>query len=225
MDEDCKSFRDYFFNRAEVSDGLTQKGATTDALILSTTSLDALGKVWAHHFAEQANQLASAFGGGLSDSQRLAYMLNEFTGPEDNANKIAVVCFAEDWKRAAPQMSSFIDSTLLSNRVLACEPRESPRAYLDVSLDDLLEQHPEIAEEPGLVRVAKEYQYGAILYRMYRCPLVHSSLHSSHTHGFARGYEVSYWRQSGKSTRIGYGSLLVSLWLRQAAAGLAQKCS
>ena len=224
MDEDCKSFRDYFFKRAEVSDRLAQGGSTTDALILSTTSLDALGKVWAHHFAEEANQLASAYGGGLSDSQRLSHMLNKFTEPEDNANNIAVVCFAEDWKRAAPRKSSFIDSILLLDRVSACEPRESPRAYLDVSLDDLLKQHPEIADEPGLARVAQEYHYGAILYRMYRCPLVHSSLHSSRTHGFARTQGVSYWRQSGEATRIGFSPLLVTRWLRQVAAGLTHKC-
>jgi hypothetical protein len=224
MDEDCKSFLDYFFNRAQISDGLTQTGSTTEALILSTTSLDSLGKIWAYHFADEASQLASAYGGGLSESQRLAHILKKFTGTEDIANRLAVVCFAEDWKKADPQKASFIDSTLLAQRALECEPRESPRAYLDVSLDELLAQHPEIEVDPRLIRVAREYQYGAILYRMYRCPLIHSSLHSCHTHGFARNEEVKYWRKSAVKTSIGFGPLLVTRWLRKVAEGLVHKC-
>jgi hypothetical protein len=224
MDDDSSYFCDYFLQRAVISDRLIQEGQTADGLILATASLDALGKIWAHHFAEEASQLATAYGGGLSDSQRLAHMLKAFTRPEDNANKIAVVCFAEDWIEADPQRASFIRSSLLQHRVLDCEPRESPRSYLDLSLDDLLKQHPEIAHEPGLVRVAQEYQYGAILYRMYRCPLVHSSLPSLHTHGFARNNEASYWKPSGEKARIGFSPLLVTRWLRQVASLLAQKC-
>lgn len=224
LDEDCKFFCKYFIKRADISDGLVKGGATTDALILSTTTLDALGKIWQHHFPEEVHRLALTYGGGLSDSQRLAHLLKQFARADKHANKIAVVCFAEDWKRVAPQRSEFIDSALLLHRSLECEPLESPRAYLDTSLDQLLAQHPEIAGDPILVRVAQEYHYGAILYRMYRCPLVHSSLHSSRTHGFVRNEEVSYWRQSGEKTRIGFGPLLVTRWVRQVASGLAEKC-
>jgi hypothetical protein len=224
MDDECKYFLDYFLRRAQISDGLAQTGSTTEALILSTTSLDSLGKIWAYHFAEEASRLATEYGGGLSDSQRLAHILKLFAGAEDIANRMAVVCFAEDWKKADPQKTQFIDSALLAQRSLECEPRESPRAYLDITLDELLAKYPEIVANPRLARVAREYQYGAILYRMYRCPLVHSSMHSCHTHGFARNQEVKYWRQSAEKINIGFGPLLVTGWLRKVAKGLTQKC-
>lgn len=45
-------FENYFLRRADIADRLTNLGAITDSLILGTTALDALAKIWLHDFPE-----------------------------------------------------------------------------------------------------------------------------------------------------------------------------
>lgn len=77
-----------------------------------------------------------------------------------------------------------------------------------------------------LRRIAQEYEYGALLYRFYRCPLVHSSKNSDRTHGFARGERIMYyWSDVDPDrTTIGFGLNLITRWLRTVATNYVQFC-
>ncbi len=74
--------------------------------------------------------------------------------------------------------------------------------------------------------MAEEYEYGALLYRFYRCPLIHSSKSSDRTHGFARGERIMYYWSDTDPTRttIGFGLNLITRWLRTVATSYVQFC-
>jgi hypothetical protein len=223
-------FEHYFHRRADVADQLTQLGGITDSLILATTALDALAKIWLHDFPETEKQLKLCYGGGIPESIRLSQLLKQFAPKDPDASKVAVVCFAEDWKLFRPEDSNLADQLLdkrLSNQpypfLRSCDP---PKSYLDVSLDDLEQECPRIAQNPKLRRITEEYEYGAILYNFYRCPLVHSSKSSDRTHGFTRGEEIMYYGSyvDPDRTTISFGPNLITRWLRIVVTNYVQHC-
>lgn len=221
-------FEHYFYKQAQHADELVALGSSPAACILATSSLDALAEIWLHDFPKVEEKFNKEFGGKIPSSIRLARLLKQFIPNDPHVSKVAVVCFAEDWKHYRPQ-DSYIADQLLSKRINQ-DPifagHELPRAYLDKSRDELAKECPELAASSGLLALAEEYEYGALLYTLYRCSLVHVGTNSKRTHGFARGEEIMYYwsfDSSGKVT-IGFGPNLITRWLRNVVSGYVQAC-
>lgn len=217
-------FENYFHRRATVADQLYAQGDTVDARILATTALDALAKIWLHDFPEIKRDLNQHYGGGMSEFTRLSQLLKHFAKDDPDGSKVAVVCFAEDWKLFRPEDSTLANQLL--DKRLSDDPNQLPKSYLDSSLANLEKECPQIAQNQQLRRMAEEYEYGALLYKFYRCPLVHSSKSPDRIHGFARGERVMYyWSEVDPNrTTIGFGLNLITRWLRIVATNYVQFC-
>jgi hypothetical protein len=224
------SFENYFHSRADVADQLYSTGASTDAEILATTALDALAKIWFHDFPTTQGELQRHYGGGVPESTRLSLLLKHFAKDDSDAAKVAVVCFAEDWKLFCSEGSAsadqLLDRRLSNNSNEFLRNHELPKSYLDVPLAELEKECPQITQNPKLRRVAEEYEYGALLYRLYRCPLVHSAKGSDRTHRFARGERVMYcWSDvDPERTTISFSLNLITRWLRTVSTNYVQFC-
>lgn len=225
-------FEHYFYKRAQLADDMVASGSFIDAYTLATASLDALAEIWFNDFPNVKRKLNSEFGGTVPCSIRLARFLKEFVSDDFRVNKVAVVCFAEDWKYYRPQDTHIADQ-LLSKRLSNSTNRflrscELPKSYLDVSCDELAQECPELLTRPDLFKLLEEYEYGSILYTFYRCPLVHSATGSRRIHGFSRGEEVMYYWSSSVSNddriTVSFGPNLVTRWLRNAVSGYVQHC-
>ncbi|MEQ9548641.1 MAG: hypothetical protein RIM23_03330 [Coleofasciculus sp. G3-WIS-01] len=220
-------FERYFYRRAELANKMADQGFEVDAYTLATASLDALAEIWLHDFPDVKQDLQRELGGGIPSSIRLARLLKKFVPNDSDVKKVAVVCFAEDWKRYRPQDTHMADQ-LLSKR-LSNDPDpflrayESPKSYLDISRDKLAQECPELTTRPELLALAEEYEYGALLYSFYRCPLVHLATGSRRTHGFAREEEIMYYHGKERIA-IGFGLNLVTRWLRNVVSGYVQFC-
>ena len=224
VSEDMLSpFEDYFHRRADVVDQLYSNNPV-DARILATTALDALANIWFHDFPETEKELKCHYGGGISESTRLSQLLKHFAKEDPDASKVAIVCFAEDWKRFRPEDSTLANQLL--DKRLSNDPHQLPKSYLDLPLADLEQECPHVAQNRKLSRIAEEYEYGALLYRFYRCPLVHSSKSPDRIHGFARGERIMYyWSEVDPDrTTIGFGINLITRWLRIVATNYVQLC-
>ncbi len=223
-------FKNYFLRRADVADQLTNSGETIASLILGTTALDALAKIWFHDFPAAEKGIIGYYGGGIPESIRLSQLLKRFAKDDLDASKVAVVCFAEDWKLFHPEdtciANQLLDKRLSDNPNEFLRSKELPKSYLDVSLKDLEHECPPVAQNPKLRRIAEEYEYGSMLYRFYRCPLVHSSKNSDRIHGFSRGEEIMYYWSyvDPDRTTIGFGSKLITRWLRIVVTNYVQFC-
>ncbi|NEQ49885.1 MAG: hypothetical protein F6K11_07105 [Leptolyngbya sp. SIO3F4] len=223
-------FEKYFHRRAAVAEELYSTAASTDAKILATTALDALAKIWFHDFPVRKKELQNHYGGEISESARLSLLLKHFAKDDPDAAKIAVVCFAEDWKLYCSEDSTsanqLLDRRLNNSSNEFLRNHELPKSYLDLPLIELEKECPQITQNRKLRRVAQEYEYGALLYRFYRCPLVHSSKNSDRTHGFARGERVMYYWSDVDPDRtvIGFGLNLITRWLRTVATNYVQFC-
>lgn len=221
-------FEWFFHNRAEVADKLADSGSLIDSLILSTTSLDALAKIWLHDFPDTKEALDKEYGGGISERIRLTRLLKKFAANDPDANKVAVICFAEDWKRYYPQESAMADQLIDKRRGTTPFERDwmSLNISLDVPIELLAKECPLLDKYPKLRRLAEEYQYGAILYSFYRCPLVHSSTPAGRTHSFTRREEIMYCASLEYVDRIAisFGPNLITRWLRCVVNNYVQFC-
>ncbi len=223
-------FEHYFYKRAQLADDMVASGSFIDAYTLAAASLDALAEIWFSDFPDVKQELNSEFGGTVPCSIRLARFLKKFVSNDPRVSKVAVICFAEDWKYYRPQ-DNHIANKLLSKR-LSNNPNEFlrayelPKSYLDVSRDELAQECPDIKNHPDLFNLLEEYEYGSLLYTFYRCPLVHLATGSRRTHGFAREEEVMYYWSFSNDDRstIGFGPNLVTRWLRMAVSGYVQCC-
>lgn len=220
-------FEHYFYKQAQHADEMVASGSAPAAYTLATLSLDALAEIWLHDFPEVEEKFKKEFRGKIPSSIRLARLLKQFIPNDPCVSKVAVVCFAEDWKHYLPQ-DSHIAEQLLSKRINQ-DPifagHELPRAYLDKSRDELAKECPELAARSDLLALAEEYEYGALLYSFYRCSLVHVATNSKRTHGFARGEEIMYyWSFDGSRVTIGFGPNLITRWLRNVVSGYVQAC-
>lgn len=217
-------FKNYFLHRADVADQLAMHGELICSQILTTTALDALAKIWFHDFPEREKNLKKYYVQNYSEAIRLSLLLKEFAQSDPDASKVAVICFAEDWKRYRPEETSLANQ-LLSTR-LSNDLYELPRSYLDVPIDKLMQECPQISQNQELLRIAEEYEYGAMLYKFFRCPLVHSSTSSNRTHGYTREEEIMYhWSDVDTSqTTVSFGPKLISRWLRTVAINYVQLC-
>lgn len=221
-------FEYYFYKRAQMADDMVASDSFV-AYTLATASLDALAEIWFNDFPEVKRKLNSEFGGTIPSSIRLARLLKEFVSDDPFVSKVAVVCFAEDWKYYRPQ-DTHIPDQLLSKR-LSNHPdkfrkfHEQPKSYLDVSRNELKKECPDVEKHPDLFKLLEEYEYGSLLYTFYRCPLVHFATGSKRTHGFAEGEEVKYWSSSEDDrTKISFGPNLVTRWLRNVVSGYVKSC-
>lgn len=224
-------FEEYFYKRAELADQMANSGFVADAYTLATAYLDALAEIWLNDFPDAKKNLDSELGGTVPSSIRLARLLKKFISNDPRVNKVAVVCFAEDWRYYRPQ-DAHIANKLLQPRLSdeldkRLKVHELPKSYLDISRDELAQECPELMECLELFALAEEYEYGALLYTFYRCPLVHYATTSSRTHGFTRGEEIRYyWSSSNNDDRfaISFGFKLVTCWLRNVVSGYVQSC-
>jgi hypothetical protein len=214
-------FEAYFYQRATVADGLTDLGWALDACTLAAAAIDALASIWLGDFPEQAALISAELGGALPASIRLTRFVKRFSAPDSNARNIAVVCFAEDWKRHDA------DALEYANRLLEKRTRKYclPFSHLDVDIDRLLVEAPELSDRPGLIRMSEDYEYGALIYSLYRCPLIHQTSLSRRTHGFARGEEVMYMAADAERTTISFGPKLITRWLRESVSGYVRVCA
>jgi hypothetical protein len=223
-------FEHYFYERAQLADDMVALGSSMGASTLATASLDALAEIWFHDFPDVKRELEIQLGGRVPSSIRLARLLKNFVSNDPCVSKVAVVCFAEDWKFYRPQDAHIADQ-LLSKR-LSDNPNEflrshePPKSYLDVSRHELAQECPDLATRPDLFDLMEEYEYGSLLYTFYRCPLVHLATGSRRTHGFSRREEIMYYWSLYNDDRstIGFGPNLVTRWLRNVASGYVQSC-
>ena len=204
-------FEHYFYRRAQLADDMAASGSVVDAYTLATASLDALAEIWFNDFPDFKRKLESELGGSVPSSIRLARLLKNFVSDDPRVSKVAVVCFAEDWKYYRPQ-DAHIAEQLLSKRLSNnsnefLRSHELPKSYLDVSRDELVQECPDLATRSGLFDLLEEYEYGSLLYTFYRCPLVHLATGSRRTHGFTRGEEIMYYWSTCKIFRVVLPSL------------------
>jgi hypothetical protein len=215
-------FERYFHDRADLADELSGRGHVFEASVLATTALDALAEIWVHDFPTEAKALDVEAGGRVSGSIRMARLVKSFAPAESEAQKVAVVCFAEDWKRHVPGATATVDA-ILQPRVGKMRG-ELPHSHQDVPRAALLAECPAIAVGTKLAALVEEYEYAALLYRFYRCPTVHLGGSAKRTHGFTRNEEVMYMPLYGGFTSISFGPKLVTRWLRTVATGYVAAC-
>jgi hypothetical protein len=216
-------FEGYFYKRADLADQIAASGSVIDAYTLATASLDALAEIWLNDFPDAKKNLEIECGGSIPSSIRLTRLLKNFVSHDPRVSKVAVVCFAEDWKRYRPQ-EAHIAELLLNNRLSDDSDEfmrryEPPKSSLDLSREELAKECPELAVRQDLFALAEEYEYGAFLYSFYRCPLVHSAIGSEQTNGYVTGEQIMY-----RGSTIGFGINLVTRWLRDATSGYIQHC-
>lgn len=221
-------FENHFHKRVEVADKLADSGSLIESLILSTTALDALAMIWLHDFPDTKKALDKEYGGGISESIRLTRLLKKFAADDPDARKVAVVCFAEDWKRYYPQETDIADQ-LLNKRCGTTPSKRNwmrPSSYLDIPIESLADECPLLDVYPKLRRVAEEYEYGAMLYKFYRCTLVHYSISSGRIHSLACGENIKYhWSfQNPDQTAISFGPNLITRWLRCVVSNYVKFC-
>lgn len=219
----------FFHRKADLIDELAQAGRRDEVTILATTALDALGAVWFSDFPEVESSMKQECGGKPPLSLRMARLMATFVPGDPEAAKVAVVCFAEDLLRYKPELT-WLAGKLLDPRCPERDEKglhfgELPRSYLDKTRAELLEECPELTDSPGLPALIEEYTYPAVLYRFFRCPLVHMASGSNRTHGFASGKEVMYMRfNPSEITAISFGPQLLTGWVRSVASGYVAAC-
>lgn len=217
-------FEKYFHRRADLADRLVQEGSRLEAITIATASIDALATIWLHDFPDEQQNMNREFAEGkMPASVRMTRFLKRFASDDEDVQKVAVVSFAEDWKLHAPTHSQAADR-LLQPRI-SKKRGELPRSYLDIPIAGLLVEAPEIGANANVLKMAEDYEYGALLYSFYRCPLVHHASSSRRTHGFTRDTEVMYMRLQPGRTSISFGPALVTRWLRTAATGYTLACA
>lgn len=218
-----EAFERHFHRRADLADELVGRGLTVDGIGLAAGALDALGAIWFHDFPATVAELSRELGGNPPPSIRLARMMARFAPTEPSAQLVAVVSFAEDWKRYASETAGPAEK-LLARRI-GEHPNELPRSYLDKPLGELIDECPEIGASKPLRSLAAEYTYAAMLYRFYRCPILHLTAPAHRTHGFTVDDEVMYMRLRPGFTSISFGPALVTRWLGVAATGYTRGCA
>lgn len=218
-----QAFERYFHARAELADELVAAGYGIEGCGLATAGLDALGAIWFHDFPAAERELGRASGGAVPSGTRMARLMQRFAPGEHLASRVAVVCFAEDWQRYAPATASPAEALL--ERRLGTMRGELPHAHEDKSIDDLLSECPAINTQPQVRALLDEYLYPAILYRFYRCPMLHVLGRARRTHGFTVGEEVMYMPLHAGFTSISFGPRLITRWLRAATSGYVRACA
>jgi len=216
-------FEKYFLDRATLAERLADSDFRLEGMTLAANALVALGEIWLHDFPTVASSFATEFGGRVSDSIRTARLVKKFAAADADAGKIAVVCFAEDWKRYRPVDAAIADR-LLAPR-MGTHRGELPHSYQDVTWDELAKECPEIVSIQGLRALGEEYEYPAVLYRFWRCPLVHLAAAAHRTHQFTVGDEVMYMPLHEGYTSISFGPRLVTRWLRTVATDYVATCA
>jgi hypothetical protein len=207
------------------------KRMTCSPLTLATASLDSIAEIWMHDFPCDSQRLERELGGKIPSSIRLARLFKTFIPGDALASRVAVICFAEDWKLHNPEDSVIADRLL--DRRMGDSPYEGlrdyqrPTAYLDVSRDELSHECPELANRSDLFKLLEEYEYGSLLYTFYRCPLLHTGNISSRATGHTKGEEALYCASLDSTDDrhgIGFSPNLVTRWLRGVASGYVQMC-
>jgi hypothetical protein len=218
-------FEHYFYKRAQLADEMASVGHVTDSHTLAIASLDALAAIWLHDFPDIRKNLEIELGGKVPASIRLTRFLKHFIVDDPRVSMVAVVCFAEDWKYYRPQDSHLAEKLLITR--ISNNPNQPPKSYLNVSRIELAQECPELNSRPDLAALAEEYEYGSLMYSLYRCPLVHFATNSRRTHGFASGEEVMYYWSFDVDDRftIGFGPNLATLWLRKVASNYIHTCN
>lgn len=215
-------FRDYFNAQAHLADELYRNHHPINCYITATAAIDALAEIWESDFPEEAQALSREFGGTVPGSIRMARFIRKFAA-DPKAEKVAVICFAEDALRFAPTIEPGEVTSLLRSR-WSGEPNTRPPSDRDVDLAALSLEAPSLLANPAVLGLVEEYFYPALLYSLYRCPMVHTLSCSKQMHGFAHNDEVGYMPLEADSTSIGFGPDLVTHWLRASLNGYVDFC-
>lgn len=216
-------FRDYFNAQADLADELWRANHAINCYITATAAIDALAEIWKSDFPAEAQALSREFGGTVPPSIRMARFVRKFAA-DPRAEKIAVICFAEDALRFGPTTIPRSEVTSLLDCRRAPEPNTVPPAERDVDLAALSREAPALLGNPAIRILVEQYFYPALLYSLYRCPMVHTLGWSKRAQGFARGDEVMYLPEEADFTSIGFGPDLVTHWLRASLSGYLDFC-
>lgn len=217
------SFRDYFNAQADVADELYRNDHTINCYMTATAAIDALAEIWQSDFPADATALRREFSGTVPPAIRMARFVREFAA-DPRAEKIAVICFAEDALRFKPTIAPSEVAALLRSRIES-EPGVLPRADLDVDLAALALEAPALLGNPEVRILLERYSYPALLYSLYRCSVVHTLGWSKRTHGWVRNDDVMYIKDESDFTSIGFGPDLVTHWLRASLSGYLDECA
>jgi anti-sigma factor RsiW len=133
-------FREYFNAQADVADELYRNDHTINCYITATAAIDALAEIWKSDFPAEAQALSRKFGGRVPSSIRMAGFVRKFAA-DPRAEKIAVICFAEDALRFKPTIAPSEVAALLRSRIQS-KPGVLPRVDLDVDLAALTREAP-----------------------------------------------------------------------------------
>lgn len=215
-------FREYFNAQADIADELYQTDHAINCYMTATAAIDALAEIWESDFPEEAQALSREFGGTVPSSVRMARFVRKFAA-DPRAEKIAVICFAEDAFRFKPTIVPSEVAALLRSRIPS-EPGVLPRVDLDVDLAALKREAPTLLGKPEVSTLVEEYFYPALLYSLYRCPVVHTLGWSKRTQGWVRKDDVMYTKDAADFTSIGFGPDLVTHWLRASLSGYLDSC-
>lgn len=142
---------------------------------------------------------------------------------DPRAEKIAVICFAEDALRFKPAIAPSEVAALLRSRIES-EPGVLPREDLDVDLAALTLEAPTLLGNPEVRKLVEEYFYPALLYSLYRCPVIHTLGWPKRMHRWVSNDDVRYIKDEPDLTRIGFGPDLVTHWLRASLSGYLDFC-
>lgn len=215
-------FREHFTTQADLADELYRSHREINCYITATTAIDALAEIWQSDFPMDAGALSREVGGSVPGSIRVSRFVRQFAS-DPRADKIAVIRFAEDALRFAPTIATSEATSLVSSR-WSREPNTVPPSSRDVDLAALSREAPALLANPVARGLVEFYFYPALLYSLYRCPMVHTLGWSKQTHGFARNDEVMYMPLGADVTSIGFGPDLVTHWLRASLSGYLELC-
>jgi len=157
-------FREYFDTQASIAEDLCNRKFVLNACITATSSLDALAEIWEHDSSDDARALGQEFGGSVPGAARMSRFVHTFLTGDPRSRRISVLRLAEDISRFAPHIAPSEVAALLAAR------RMPPNSLLDGSTDcdaDALSlQAPLLMSNPGVRRLAVEYQYPGLLYAL-----------------------------------------------------------
>lgn len=212
-------FADHFERRATLAESL-EVAHPIPARMIASTALDAIGETWMHDFPSDRAALAADLKckeDRIPSSIRMAHTVRRFAPGALYVGKVAVVRFAEHWKKYMPAAAAHADA--LIHPRLPLMPNHLPGHEVDSTKEELLRECPALVGSPA-ERMIEDYEYPAFVYRYVRCAHVHLGRSAPQAHGFAADEEAFY-----NGSAFAVGLQVITSWLRHAAEGYAAYCS
>lgn len=225
-------FEQFFKNKSKIALRLHKNNHHQECYTLLTTTLESLSQIWLKDFKEDKKQII--------EEQRTIYpedkiknaharlaitrLLKKFAPHAPYSKHVSVIMFAEDWRRNIPEDANIANS-LLNKRISTTGAL--PDQSQDITAEELIAEitsYRTIDRKDILADIIERYEYGALVYKLYRCPLVHNNNPSKLTHGFVQEDEIRYMYQDintatqsfepqSRPIRIGFGPKIISKWI------------